>query len=87
MSINTAFVTGASRGIGAAIAEKLAQEGYHLAINARNGERLREKAGEISERYSVTCLPFAGGCIPGKLCEGNFCRDRKKAGRYQPPCK
>lgn len=80
MSINTAFVTGASRGIGAAIAEKLAQEGYHLAINARNGERLREKAGEISERYSVTCLPFAGDVSQESFVKETFAEIEKKLG-------
>ncbi len=60
MTSKIAFVTGASRGIGAAIAERLAKEGYHLAINGRNEERLRRKAQEIANKYHVTCLSFAG---------------------------
>ena len=60
MRSKTAFITGASRGIGAAIAERFAKEGYRLAINGRNEERLRQKAEQIAEQYHVVCVPFAG---------------------------
>ena len=60
MRSKTVFITGASRGIGAAIAERLAGEGYRLAINGRDEERLRQKAGQIAEQYHVVCEPFAG---------------------------
>ncbi len=33
ISIKTALVTGASRGIGRAIAERLAQDGFYVIIN------------------------------------------------------
>lgn len=42
-----ALVTGASRGIGRAIAEKLAQEGVHLCLVGRNEETLLEVAEGI----------------------------------------
>lgn len=42
-----AMVTGASSGIGRAIALKLAQEGYRLALGARRLERLEELATEL----------------------------------------
>jgi NADP-dependent 3-hydroxy acid dehydrogenase YdfG len=43
----TAIVTGASSGIGRAIALALAQEGAHIALAARREELLEEVAGEI----------------------------------------
>ncbi|MGS1108131.1 SDR family NAD(P)-dependent oxidoreductase [Achromobacter anxifer] len=46
----TALVTGASNGIGALYAEKLAQQGYDLILVARNRERLNALASDISTR-------------------------------------
>ena len=42
-----ALVTGASKGLGRAIAESLAAEGMHLAVAARTETALRELAGRI----------------------------------------
>jgi NAD(P)-dependent dehydrogenase (short-subunit alcohol dehydrogenase family) len=44
----TALVTGASEGIGMAIARRLAEEGGSVAICARTEARLKETAGEIA---------------------------------------
>ena len=45
-----AIVTGGSRGIGRSIALGLADEGCHVAICARNEERLRETEAELRAR-------------------------------------
>ena len=51
-----ALVTGASRGIGKAIAEMLAKEGYHLYMTClKSGEMLDAYGKELSKKYNVTC--------------------------------
>ncbi|MFN7086032.1 MAG: SDR family NAD(P)-dependent oxidoreductase [Burkholderiales bacterium] len=47
LTAKTALVTGASRGIGRAIAIGLAREGVHVALAARRSELLKEVADEI----------------------------------------
>lgn len=51
-----AVVSGASRGIGRAIAEELAAEGAKLAICARTGGQLAAAAGEIRQRTNAEVL-------------------------------
>jgi 3-oxoacyl-[acyl-carrier protein] reductase len=48
MSKPVALVTGAQRGIGAAIAKKLGSEGFALALVARSGDALKAFAGELA---------------------------------------
>lgn len=56
-----AIITGASRGIGRAIAEKLAGRGYNLTITCINNvDKLNELAGQLRKAYKITCRTFAG---------------------------
>lgn len=59
LSGKRALVTGASRGIGKAIALGLAAEGAHVALVARDGEALRQVAAEAA-RLGVRAIPIEG---------------------------
>jgi len=60
MMSKVAFITGATRGIGKAIALELANEGYNIALNYRTeNEALESLKKEISE-IGVECYPVQG---------------------------
>lgn len=54
-----AVITGGSVGIGLAVAEGLAREGAHIALVARDRERLEAAAAKLEADHSVRCLAIA----------------------------
>lgn len=55
-----ALITGASRGIGRAIAQRLAAEGFHLYLTCRQSiERLTTLSDALAKQYGISCMPFA----------------------------
>lgn len=68
-----AVVTGASRGLGAAVAETLSIEGARVVINSRNADKLEETATRISAKSGNEVLAFAGDIslpdLPARLIE------------------
>ncbi|PYU28787.1 MAG: hypothetical protein DMG31_19105 [Acidobacteria bacterium] len=54
-----ALVTGASSGIGWALAEQLAAQGTNLVLTARRADRLARLADDVTTRYKVQTQIFA----------------------------
>lgn len=64
----TAFITGASRGIGRAIAKKMAEEGYDLYLTGfHNGENLISLKEELEKKYMISC-----DCFIGDISDASF---------------
>lgn len=59
--MRTILITGASRGIGRAIAIRFAQEGYSLVINCRNSSKeLAALKQELEQNYHISVLASVG---------------------------
>lgn len=55
----TALITGASSGIGKALAPVFAKEGYHLVLAARGVAKMQALATELEQRHNITVTVIA----------------------------
>ncbi|WP_374145143.1 SDR family oxidoreductase [Sphingomonas sp. 28-63-12] len=67
MENKTAIVTGASSGIGEAIARGLSARGARLILTARRGERLEKLAEELGGEIAIHVADIADPATPGAL--------------------
>ena len=58
LSGKTAFITGASSGIGKACSEEFAKEGANLILSARSIEKLNEFAGILTVKFGIDVFTF-----------------------------
>jgi 3-oxoacyl-[acyl-carrier protein] reductase len=69
-----AIVTGASRGIGAAIAEELAREGASVMLAARSADQLKARAAEIGSHAVVHVADLREADAPAALAAATVAR-------------
>ena len=82
MQVKVVLVTGASHGIGEAVALEFARKGYALAINCLSSkDKLERLAQVITERFHVPCLPLVGDISDETFVENAFGAIQEKFGR------
>jgi 3-oxoacyl-[acyl-carrier protein] reductase len=60
MADRVALVTGASRGIGLAVARRLAEDGHDLIVHGHRADGIADAAAQLAAKYGVRVLPAHG---------------------------
>jgi len=68
MNNPVAVITGASRGIGFAVAKKFASEGFDLFIGGTNAEKLAQTQLLLETEFSIKCAFYAGDLSQQDTC-------------------
>ena len=55
IKMKTVVISGGTKGIGKAIVEKFAREGFQIFTCARNEDQLNELSSEIEKEYNIKC--------------------------------
>ena len=76
----TALVTGASEGIGSAVARKLADEGVRVAICARTDAKLKATAAEIARDTGMEIVPIPADLRSLAGCQGVVAQAAERLG-------
>ncbi|MCL2082440.1 MAG: 3-oxoacyl-[acyl-carrier-protein] reductase [Oscillospiraceae bacterium] len=70
MNKKTALITGASRGIGAAIARRLADDGYNIVLTCRSGLEQADAVAADCQAMGAETLVLSGDCSLPEVCKG-----------------
>ena len=81
MDGRVALITGASRGLGKAMAETFAKAGAQVAIVARRPDVLKEAAAELTKASNSRVVGFAGDVGKAAECKAIFDRTIAEFGR------
>ena len=75
-----AIVTGGSRGIGAAIAERLAADGHDVVINCASSVDKAEAVAEKCRAHGVNAVPMQWDVSDHAACEKALAEIKEKLG-------